>query len=404
MIKTYRTLSVLAIVLVFTFAGVSAQQISGTIIGVVQDETGGVLPGVEVTSRNTGTEATRTVVSDDEGRYRISQLAPGSYELRAELAGFQTAVLQGIELSMAQEAVVGVTLRVGSITEQVVVSAEVALVETTSGTVAALVDSQQVRDLPLNGRDFIQLALLQEGVLAPVAQRRSVNGDLGIKISIGGARPYDNAILLDGTDIKNQYGTTPGSVAGGLLGVDTVREFRVITSAYSAEYGRFTGGVINIATKSGTNEFHGSVFEYHRNAVLDARNFFDRDVEFVGSGLVEPGPMTTPFFWMGRTSRISMGPHRDRLPADYWVWTRCANFALSPVPTAPSTGDLREASSTSPPNPEPTNSTVQSLNITATAPWMPGISLIAIRRIPWFGIRFRPSSATSLGSPWEALL
>ena len=110
MIKTYRTLSVLTILLVFAFVGVSAQQISGTISGVVKDETGGVLPGVEVTSRNTGTEATRTVVSDDEGRYRISQLAPGSYELRAELAGFQTAVLQGIELSMAQEAVVGVTL------------------------------------------------------------------------------------------------------------------------------------------------------------------------------------------------------------------------------------------------------------------------------------------------------
>jgi hypothetical protein len=279
MSKTYRALSVLAILLVFAFVGVSAQQISGTISGVVKDETGGVLPGVEVTSRNTGTEATRTVISDDEGRYRLSQLAPGDYELRAELAGFQTALLQDISLSMAQEAVVGVTLRVGSISEQVVVSADVALVETTSGTVAALVDSQQVRDLPLNGRDFIQLALLQEGVLAPVAQRRSVNGDLGIKISIGGARPYDNAILLDGTDIKNQYGTTPGSVAGGLMGVDTVREFRVITSAYSAEYGRFTGGVINIATKSGTNEFHGSIFEYHRNSVLDSRNFFDRDVE-----------------------------------------------------------------------------------------------------------------------------
>ena len=94
---------------------------------------------------------------------------------------------------------------------------------------AALVDSQQVRDLPLNGRDFIQLAALQEGVVVPVAQRRTVNGDRGIKISIGGARTYDNAMLLDGTDIKNQYGTTPGSVSGSLLGVDTIREFRVIT-------------------------------------------------------------------------------------------------------------------------------------------------------------------------------
>ncbi len=131
MSKIYRTLSVFTVLLVFAFSGLNAQQITGTISGVVSDETGGVLPGVEVTARNTETEASRTVISDDEGRYRVSQLAPGSYELRAELAGFQTAVLQDIGLSMAQEAVIGVTLRVGAITEQVVVSAEVSLVETT---------------------------------------------------------------------------------------------------------------------------------------------------------------------------------------------------------------------------------------------------------------------------------
>ena len=279
MSKVHRTLSVLAILLVFAFTGLHAQQITGTISGVVSDETGGVLPGVEVTARNTGTEATRTVISDDEGRYRISQLVPASYELRAELAGFQTALLQDIGLSMGQVAVVGVTLRVGAITEQVVVSAEVSLVDTTSASVSALVDSQQVRDLPLNGRDFIQLAALQEGVVVPVSQRRTVNGDRGVKISIGGARTYDNAMLLDGTDIKNQYGTTPGSVSGSLLGVDTIREFRVITSAYSAEYGRFTGGVISAVTRSGTNELHGGVFYFHRNSALDARNFFDRDPE-----------------------------------------------------------------------------------------------------------------------------
>ena len=152
---------------------------------------------------------------------------------RVELAGFQTGVLQDISLGMAQEAVVGVTLKVGEISEQVVVSAQVSLVETTSGTVSSLVEARQVRDLPLNGRDFIQLATLQEGVVTPLAARRTVNGDRGVKISIAGARPMDNAILLDGTDIKNQYGTTPGSVTGVLLGVDTIQEFRVITSAYS---------------------------------------------------------------------------------------------------------------------------------------------------------------------------
>jgi len=277
MIKSYRTLSVFTILLVFAFTGLYAQQTTGIISGVVSDETGGVLPGVEVTARNTGTEATRTVISDDEGRYRLLQLAPGDYELRAELTGFQTAILQDISLSIAQGAVVSVTLRVGAISEQVVVSAEVSLVDTQSATVASLVDSQQIRDLPLNGRDFLQLATLQDGVVMPTGMRKSVNGDLGTKISIGGARAFDNAILLDGTDIKNQYGTSPGSVAGGLLGVDTVREFRVITSAYSAEYGRFTGGVISAVTRSGSNQLHGTLFEFHRNSALDARNFFDRD-------------------------------------------------------------------------------------------------------------------------------
>ena len=268
---------VAACAVLLTFAAVQAQQTTGTLSGVVQDETGGVIPGAEVTAVNTGTASARTVISDDEGRYRISQLAPGTYEIRAELTGFQTAVLQDISLSMAQEAVIGITLRVGEISEQVVVSAEVSLVETRSASVAALVDSQQIRDLPLNGRDFIQLAALQEGVVTPPSQRRSVNGDLGVKISIGGARTYDNAMLLDGTDIKNQYGTTPGSVSGSLLGVDTIREFRVITSVYSAEYGRFTGGVISAVTRSGSNELHGTVFEFHRNSALDSRNFFDRD-------------------------------------------------------------------------------------------------------------------------------
>jgi len=272
---TYQRLSVFAILFVFTFAGVYAQETTGNISGVVKDETGGVLPGVEVTARNTGTEATRTVISDDEGRYRLAQLAPGDYELRAGLTGFQTAVLQGISLSLAQKAVVGITLRVGSISEQVVVSAEVSLVETTSATVAALVESNQIRRLPLNGRDFIQLAALQEGVVVPLAANRGVTGNTGVKISIAGAQPHDNAVLLDGTDIKNQHATTPGSIAGVLLGVDTIREFRVLTSAYTAEYGRFSGGVILAVTKSGTNEFHGSLFEYHRNSALDARNFFD---------------------------------------------------------------------------------------------------------------------------------
>ncbi|MDA2935126.1 carboxypeptidase regulatory-like domain-containing protein, partial [Acidobacteria bacterium AH-259-D05] len=273
----YREWFVVTFVVIFAFAGIYAQQTTGIISGTVADETGGVLPGVEVTARNTETGLTRTAISDDEGRYRLAQLAPGTYELVAELTGFQTALVQGISLSMAQEAVIAVTLRVGEITEQVIVSAEVSLVETTSANVGALVDTQTIQDLPLNGRDFIQLAALQEGVVIPTSANASRTGDTGVKMTISGTRPNQTAILLDGTDIKNYYGNTPGGIAGALLGVDTVREFRVITNAYSAEYGRFTGGVISAVTKSGTNEIHGTVFEFHRNSALDARNFFDRD-------------------------------------------------------------------------------------------------------------------------------
>jgi len=275
--NTYRTLSVLTILFILTFTGAYAQQTTGVIRGTVTDETGGVLPGVDITARNTDTGITRVVISDDEGRFRLPQLAIGPYQLTSELAGFQTAVVQGIVLSIVRESVVAVTLRVGEISEQVIVSAEGSLVDTTSASVGALVDNQTISDLPLNGRDFIQLAALQEGVVTPSSARSSRTGDNGMKMTISGTRPNQTAVLLDGGDIKNYYGNTPGGLSGSLLGVDTVREFQVITNSYAAEYGRFTGGVISAITKSGTNELHGSLFEYHRNSALDARNFFDRD-------------------------------------------------------------------------------------------------------------------------------
>ena len=275
--NTYRILSVLAVLFILTFTGVYAQQTTGVIRGRVADETGGILPGVDITARNQDTGITRVGISDDEGRYRLSQLALGTYSVTAELAGFQAGVVQGVTLSIVRDSVVDITLSVGAITEQVIVTAEGSLVDTSSASVGSLVDRQSITDLPLNGRDFIQLAALQEGVVTPTSGIGGRTGDTGLKMTIGGSRPNQNAILLDGTDIKNYYGNTPGGLSGALLGVETVREFQVITNAYGAEYGRFTGGVISAVTKSGTNEFHGSLFEYHRNSALDARNFFDRD-------------------------------------------------------------------------------------------------------------------------------
>ncbi len=267
-------------VLVVVFSSIAvAQVITGTIIGTVSDETGAVLPGVDITVRNQDTGISRSVVSNDEGSYRAQSLALGRYEVRAELAGFQTAIRTGLRLTVGQQAVVNLELRVGEITEQVIVTGEASLVETTQSTVATLVDEKKIRDLPLNGRNFIQLALLQSGVVNSVSAPRSQSGNEGIKISIAGTRSTQTAVLLDGTDIRNNLSTTPGGTSGSLLGVETVREFQVITGVFSAEYGRFTGGVINTVTKSGTNEIHGSIFEFHRNSALDARNFFDRDTD-----------------------------------------------------------------------------------------------------------------------------
>lgn len=252
-----------------------AQVTTGTILGTVTDETGAVLPGVTITLTNTDTGLTRTVISNDEGTYRGPSLTLGNYEVQAELAGFQTGVRSGIQLTVGREAVVNIRLSIGEITERVVVQGEASLVETTSSTLIGLVDDRKIRDLPLNGRSFTQLALLQMGIVNPKTTPTNQTGNTGAKISVSGTRVTETAFLMDGLDMRGNRGTTPTSEAGVLLGVDTVREFALVSGVASAEYGGFTGGVINIVSRSGTNEFHGTVFEFHRNKSLDASNFFD---------------------------------------------------------------------------------------------------------------------------------
>ena len=255
----------------------------GTISGRVMDETGAVLPGVTVTITNLERGSIRTLVSGDEGMYRASALTLGSYEIQAELMGFRTAIRSGITLTVGREAVVDLTLQVGEISERVEVTGEAPLVNTTSATIAELVDSKKIQDLPLNGRDLYQLATLQAGVL--IAQTGAIvsGGDssgaigrgLGLKMSISGAKTNSNAFLLDGTDVNDYANTTPGAVTGANLGVEAIQEFQVITNTNSAEYGRSAGGTISAVSRSGTNEHHGSLFWFHRNDNLDASNFFD---------------------------------------------------------------------------------------------------------------------------------
>ncbi len=252
------------------------QTTAGTILGAVSDESGARIPGVAVTITNRNTGLVRSVTTDEGGRYRAPGLGLGNYEVKAELTGFRTAVRTGIQLTVAAEEVVNLTLSVGAVTEQVQVTGEPPLVETTSAALSGLVDDKKIRDLPLNGRSFEQLAFLQPGVTPYYRGRHETDQGEGTKMSVSGSRVDSNSFLMDGTNINDQSNNTPGSASGNLLGVEMLREFRVLTGAYSAEYGRYSGGVITAVTKSGGNEVHGNLYEFHRNDNLDARNFFDR--------------------------------------------------------------------------------------------------------------------------------
>lgn len=265
----------LALVVLCLSSAADAQTVGASLRGAVTDSTGASLPGATVTIVNIGTGASRDLQTDAEGRYTAPLLPPGDYEVHVTLTGFQPFARRGLRLAVGQDAVIDMKLELGTVAEEITVTGSAPRIDLTSGAVSGLVSDKQIRDLPLNGRSFQQLALLQVGVTAALTAGNDVVGGRTPKITINGARPEQNNFLLDGTDINNVYNKTPGSVAGVLLGVDAVLEFQVLSNAYSAEFGRSAGGVINAVTRSGTNVVHGSAFEFHRNSALDAKNYFD---------------------------------------------------------------------------------------------------------------------------------
>ena len=256
----------------------SAQVTTGTITGVVKDTTGAIIPGASVKVQNTDTSASRTLVSDDSGRYQATQLSLGHYAVDVSLAGYQTATRKGIELTVGTTAVVDVTLNVGQLEQSLVVTGDAPLVDTTTSSVGGVIGQTAMAALPLNGRDFTQLTLLIPGVV-DTTSIVNVTPLFGIsrRIAVAGARAsVGGTYLLDGTNIMGFWNDQTGSASlGTALGVDAIREFKVETNNFSAEYGRAGGSAINAVSKSGSNEFHGGVFEYLRNSALDARNFFD---------------------------------------------------------------------------------------------------------------------------------
>ena len=255
-----------------TVSATVAQLPTGTILGVVKDASGAVMPGVTLTARNTDTGQTRTAVSAGDGSYRFSALPVGGYEVRAEQSGFQTDIRRGLTLTVAQEAIVDFTLAVGAVAQTVVVTAEAPLVNTTTGSLGGLVDEQKVEGLPLNGRNYINLTLLQPGVTQHVNKNL---GQVGTWYSSNGAPVRSNNYLLDGASMVFLHGVASSSASNTNLGVEGIREWRVVTNSFSAEYGMTMGSQMLIVSKGGTNAFHGSLFEFLRNSALDARNFFD---------------------------------------------------------------------------------------------------------------------------------
>src|SRR6266566_5841645 len=211
---------------------VSAQVTTATIAGVVQDASGAVIPGVTVTAKNVETGATRTATSDEGGRYTVPELTLGDYEVEAQLAGFQTEVRSGITLTVGRSAVVNFALKVGQLSDKVTITEEAPLVESTTSTLSSLVDERTIRDLPLNGRSYDKLALLQPGtvIMGSGQSGSAFDYGTGTRFSVTGSRPYANSFMLDGTDINDHANATPGGAAGTNLGVDGIREFQIITN------------------------------------------------------------------------------------------------------------------------------------------------------------------------------
>ncbi len=221
----------------FSFSLAMAQVNTGDVLGSVQDTTGAVLPGVEVTVTHVDTGISRTIISDDEGRYQVSNLNLGYYEVAGSLPGFQTAVRDGIEITIGRRAVVDLILNVGEISERVVVTGEAPLVETTTGALGAIVDRQSVMELPLNGRDLTDLLTLQAGTALVTTGSTGGNSGFSQRVSIAGARPQDSAVLLDGTATKSTDQGVPSGVSGNFLGAEGIQEFKVERNSYSAQYG-----------------------------------------------------------------------------------------------------------------------------------------------------------------------
>ncbi len=287
MIRTPRTpLSLIAILFAGLFAlfpalTAYAQIVGGTISGTVTDSTGATLPNAHVLVHNDETGNERRLTTGPDGRYAAPSIPVGTYTVTASADGFSDHSRSGIPLSVGQSQIISLTLSLTGVAQTVTVKDDPAVVNLTTQQTAGLVDARQVKELPLNGRSYDQLITLNPATINYTAQRSgsvgTSNSSVGNMFAVSGRRPQDNLYLLNGVEYTGAslINVTPGGTSGQLLGVEAVREFNVITDTYSAAYGKRQGAQVSIVTAGGTNNLHGSAYEFIRNSFFDARNYFD---------------------------------------------------------------------------------------------------------------------------------
>ena len=277
--KSFRSFALILVAVISTTA-VRAQVVGGNISGRVTDATGAVVQGAHVVVRNEDTGSQRTLTTNGDGAFSAPSEPVGSYSITADASGFSEYKRDAVTLAIGQTLELTLPLRVAG-SEQVTVNDAPASVNVTTEQTAGLVNSRQVKDLPLNGRSYDQLITLNPGAVNATNQRAggvgTSNSSVGSMFAVSGRRPQDNLFLLNGIEYTGAslINVTPGGTSGQLLGIDGIHEFNVVTDTYSAAYGKRDGAQVSIVTTSGTNQAHGSVYEFARNSFFDARNYFD---------------------------------------------------------------------------------------------------------------------------------
>jgi hypothetical protein len=291
----------------FVLAGLTAwpvsSQISGTISGTVSDQSGGVVSNAAVTAKNVDLGATRTTLTDGAGRYQIPALPVGQYEVHVKKSGFSEEVRTGIQLLVGQYATVDLSLRLGESNQQIAVHGDAPVVSVATADISGMVGERQIKDLPLNGRSYDELLTLNPGVVNFTWEKTGgigvSNSTTGNNFVVSGNRPQQNLFLLNGIEFTGaaENNMQPGGTSQQLLGIDAVREFNVLRDSYGAEYGKRPGAQVLIVTQSGTNQLHGSLYEFLRNNALDTKNYFD--------------PVSAPAFQRNQFGGAVGGPIRN---------------------------------------------------------------------------------------------